>query len=141
MSDPTHAFVHQWFEEVWNQRSTEAVDRMLAPDASVHGLKDPDGREVCGPAGFLPVHAAFCGAFPDLHIDVHDCLVDGDRMAFRCLVRGTHLGDGIGLAPTGRTVEFTGLGIIRVADGKVVEAWNAFDFETMNHQIAGPATS
>ena len=80
-------------------------------------------------------NGAFRQAFPDLRIDVDDCLTDGDRVAFRCRVRGTHSGGGLGCDATGRRVEFMGMGIVRVRDGKIAEAWNTFDFQAMNEQI------
>ena len=56
-------------------------------------------------------------------------------MAARCLVRAKHEGEGLGIAATKSPVEFTGMTIVRVKDGKLVEGWNNFDFMTMNRQI------
>ena len=44
--------VHEWFEEVWNQRNTQTIDRLLAPEAVVHGIVDESGRELVGPHAF-----------------------------------------------------------------------------------------
>jgi steroid delta-isomerase-like uncharacterized protein len=136
MANDTDTIVHEWFEQVWNRGDVGAIDRLLADDAVVHGLKTPDGKDVRGSEGFKPMHAAFRQAFPDMRIDIEECLVDGDRMAFRCVVRGTHAGDGLGIEATGRPVEFAGMGFIRVRDGKIAEAWNTFDFQAMSAQLA-----
>ena len=127
--------VHEWFEKVWNQGARDEIDRLMASDAIVHGLKDADGNAVKGAAGFKPMYDAFRQALPDLRIDVEDCLRDGDTFAFRCTVRGTHRGDGLGVAATGREVEFQGMGFIREDNGQIVEAWNTFDFLELYRQI------
>ena len=61
--------------------------------------------------------------------------IDGDKIAARCKVTGTHDGHGIGVAPTSAPVEFTGMTIVKVKDGKIVEAWNEFDFMKMYTQV------
>jgi predicted ester cyclase len=66
---------------------------------------------------------------------VEDTIVDGDKIVARCRVSGTHGGEGIGLAPTNKNVDFTGIAIVRVQDGKIVEAWNEFDFFKMYTQL------
>jgi steroid delta-isomerase-like uncharacterized protein len=127
--------VHEWFEHVWNQGQRDEIDRLMAPDAIVHGLKDAAGNPVRGTAGFKPMYDAFQQALSDLRIEVEDCLRDGDTIAFRCTVRGTHSGDGLGVAPTNRAVEFQGMGFIREENGQIVEAWNTFDFLDLYRQI------
>ena len=127
--------VHEWFEHVWNQGQRDEIDRLMAPDAVVHGLKDDDGNPDHGSAGFKPMYDAFRQALPDMRIDVDDCLRDGDTIAFRCTVRGTHSGDGLGVAATNQAVEFQGMGFIREENGQIVEAWNTFDFLDLYRQI------
>ena len=127
--------VHEWFEKVWNQGHRDEIDRLMAADAVVHGLKDPAGNALHGTAGFKPLYDAFRQALPDLHIEVDDCLRDGDTIAFRCTVRGTHLGDGLGVAATNQPVEIQGMGFIRVENDQIAEAWNTFDFLELYKQI------
>jgi predicted ester cyclase len=50
-------------------------------------------------------------------------------------VRGKHTGDHLGVAASNSPVEFTGISIVRIRDGQIVEAWNNFDFMSMNQQI------
>lgn len=130
------AFMHRWFEEVWNNQSEAAVDEMFAADGVGHGLGDGD---IVGPEAFKVFHRAFVSAYPDLRVMVEDTVVEGDRIATRCRVTGTHGGHGIGLSPTSREVDFTGMVIVRVTDGKIVEAWNEFDFMKM-YQTLGALT-
>jgi hypothetical protein len=60
---------------------------------------------------------------------------EGDMVATRCSVRGKHAGDSLGFAATQAPVDFTGVVITRIKDGKIVEAWNHFDFMRMYEQL------
>jgi steroid delta-isomerase-like uncharacterized protein len=136
MVDQNDTLVHRWFEEVWNKGRAEVIDEMFACDGVAHGLVDQEGKELCGPAGFKPFFESFRNAFPDLQVVVEDTVSEGDKIAARCTVRGTHRGEGVGIAPTDRPVEFTGMTIVRVKDGQIVEAWNNFDFMAMFQQLS-----
>jgi steroid delta-isomerase-like uncharacterized protein len=129
------ALLHRWFDEVWNKGRSEAIHEMFAADGIAHGLSDQPGRIMRGPNDFMPFHGAFRGAFPDMGIVVEDTVAEGDKVAARCSVRGKHTGDHLGVAPSNAPVEFTGMVIVRIRDGKIVEAWNNFDFMAMNKQI------
>ncbi len=135
MTPPTGTIVHEWFERVWNQGQSDAIDDLLAEDAVIHGLQGPNRSDAGGPPEFRRMYAAFRDAFPDLRIDVDACLVDGDQVAFRCHVRGTHTGRGLGFEATGKAVNFQGMGFVRARAGRIVEAWNNFDFQTLYAQL------
>ena len=81
------------------------------------------------------VFDAFTGAFPDLRVTVVESVSDGDRAALRCRVTGTHTGGQLGFPPTNRPVDFEGVTIVRVRDGRLAEGWNCFDFLTMYQQL------
>src|SRR2546428_13954170 len=73
--------------------------------------------------------------FPTSRSSSKDQIAEGDLVATRCSVRGKHTGDSLGFAATGSPVEFTGITITRIKDGKIVEAWNNFDFMKMYRQL------
>lgn len=127
--------VHEWFEEVWNRRNAESIDRLLASDAIVHGIMDGNGQELRGPKGFREFQRQFLSAFPNAKVIVVDTVSEGDKLAARCIVRGRHEGDGLGLKATNKETEFSGMCIARVQGGQIVEAWNNFDFLTMHAQL------
>ena len=129
------ALIRRWFEEVWNQGRVEAVDEMFAADGIAHGLSDDSGHPLRVPAGFREFHARFRQAFPDIVVTVEDTIAQDDKIAARCVVRGKHTGDTLGFAATQAPVEITGISISRIKDGKIVEAWNNFDFMTMYKQL------
>lgn len=129
------ALIRRWFDEVWNKGRAEAIHEMFAADGIAHGLSEDAGRTMKGPDDFTPFHGAFRGAFPDMEIVVEDTVAEGDKVAARCSVRGKHTGNHLGVAASNAPVEFTGMVIIRVRNGKIIEAWNNFDFLRMNKQI------
>lgn len=129
------ALVRRWFEEVWNKGRADAIDELFAADGIAHGLSDDAGRPLTGPADFKPFHAAFRGAFHDIVVIVEDMIAEGDKVAARCSVQGKHSGDHLGVAATNTAVDFSGISIVRIKDGKIVEGWNNFDFLRMNKQI------
>ena len=135
MSEENKALMRRWFEEVWNKGRTEAIPEMFAEDGIAHGLSDDPENPMRGPAGFLPFHSQFREAFPNIEVVVEDQIAEGDKVATRCSVRGQHTGHSLGFAATGSPVEITGIAITRIRDGKIVEAWNNFDFMKMYRQL------
>ena len=129
------ALIRRWFEEVWNKGRADAIPEMFAADGVAHGLSDDAAKPLRGPAGFLPFHAQFREAFPNIEVVVEDQIAEGDMVATRCSVCGKHTGDSLGFAATQVPVEFTGITITRIKDGKIVEAWNNFDFMKMYRQL------
>ena len=77
----------------------------------------------------------FRSAFPDFHVTIEDQIAEGDRVATRWTMRGTHEGEFRGISPTGKQITVTGIGIFRFSDGKVVESWDNFDQLGMMRQL------
>ena len=67
------------------------------------------------------VITAFRTSFPDLHFTVEEIIAEGDKVAYRWTSHGTHQGEYEGIAPTGKPITATGITILRIVDGKVVE--------------------
>lgn len=135
MSEANKELIYRWFEEVWNNKREGAIDEMLTAETVHHGLGGTETLEIRGLDNFKEFYRAFINAFPDVRVEVLDCITEGDKIAVRCEVAGTHRGDGLGFAATNREVKFTGSGICTVRDGKFVEVWNNFDFLRMYYQI------
>jgi steroid delta-isomerase-like uncharacterized protein len=129
------SLIRRWFEEVWNKGREEAIDELFGEEGVAHGLADVADGKLRGPAGFKPFFRNFREAFPEMEVVVEDTVSEGDKVAARCVVRGRHGGDTLGFAATDRSVDFTGIAIVRIDDGKIVEAWNNFDFMTMFQQL------
>ena len=133
MKASPESVMRTWFEEVWNQGREDTIDRLFATDGLAHGL--PGGVSLRGPEAFKPFFHSFRGAFPDIRIEVLRTVTEGDMVAIHCRVKGTHKGDTMGISATGKTTDFSGMCIARVRDGKIVEAWNSFDFLSFYQQL------
>ena len=135
MSQENKALMERWFEEVLNKGRAEAIREMVTEDLVVHGLSDAKGEAIKGVKEFDRFHSQFVNAFPNIQVEVEDLIAEGDKVAARCTVRAKHTGDALGVAPTNTDVDFTGIAIVRISGGKIVEAWNNFDFMKMNRQL------
>ena len=131
MSAENKVLLRKWFDEVWNKGRTTAIDDMLGTQAMIHGL----APEPLGVAAFKQFHAAYRNAFPDVKIQVDDVITEGDRVAVRWSGTGTHRGDGLGFAATNQAVRFSGMTIVEVENGKIVQGWNVFDQLGMLQQL------
>jgi steroid delta-isomerase-like uncharacterized protein len=107
------AFVQRYVEEPWNKGNVAILDEMCGPGFHLEGLG--------GVAAFKAGITSYRTAFPDLHLTVEEMIAEGDKVAYRWTARGTHRGEYEGIAPTGKTITLTGITIIRIVNGKVVE--------------------
>ena len=117
------AVVRRWFQ-AFNDRDWAAEAAARSPDfvAHVPGAPAPlDGE------GWQAFTAALLAGFPDLRLVLEDVLAEGDRVAARWTFRGTHGGEFLGIAPTGKPVSMSAVEVNRVADGKVAEHWVVLD--------------
>ena len=112
--------VRRFSDELWGQGNLAAGDQLLAMDLIEH---NPLPGQAPGREGHKQVVALFRSAFPDLHVVTEDLVEEGDRVALRWKAEGTHRGDLMGLAPTGKRVTLTGIEILRINGGKIVERW------------------
>lgn len=122
-------FLEHWFEEVWNKGNEKAIDEMTHPDASTHGLEHPDGTPVKGRQAFKDFHQKLLSTFSKIHIKVEQVVTEGDLTVARCYVTAFHPNTGE------KPLNFTGMCMARLKDGKLVEAWNNFDLGTVYRQI------
>ncbi|MGH2921728.1 MAG: ester cyclase, partial [Gaiellaceae bacterium] len=88
-----------------------------------------------GPDGFKENISAYRAAFSDARITVDDQIAEGDKVATRWTGRGTHDGDLMDIAPTGKQVEISGLTLSRLANGKVIEEYTNWDTFGMMQQL------
>ena len=80
----------------------------------------------------------FCAAFPDAHHAIDDLIAENDRVVLRTTARATHRGHFEGIDATGRSVEFTGLVIYRIQEGKIAESWGEIDFLRLIRELRRP---
>jgi steroid delta-isomerase-like uncharacterized protein len=126
------ALVRTFFEEAWGKGNVAAVDEFMAAEYVEHPRPStlPSGTE-----GLKQLIAAYRTAFPDLKMTLDDIFAEGEMVAFRWSVSGTHLGDWLGVPPTGNHVRATGITVFRIAGGKVVESWTSIDLSPTEEEV------
>jgi len=134
VSEENKAVVRRWFEEVWNQGREATIDELFPAEGVAHGLGDSEA-DVHGPTEFKPFVANIRGSIPNTRIRVEDIFSEGDRVAVRIILEGTHTGHGLGVSPTGRNVSIQGIIILRMVDGHILEGWNSYDQLGLLRQI------
>ncbi len=131
-TEENKAIIRRIIEEAFNKGNLAVVDDLMATN---HVYHEPSGQEVNGPEGFKQMITTYRTAFPDLHLTIDDMVAEGDKVAFRFIFRGTHKGDLMGIAPTGKQVTLTVTVISRFVGGKEVEAWENADSLGMMQQM------
>jgi steroid delta-isomerase-like uncharacterized protein len=124
------------FYEPFRTGDTSSYDQVLSPNWV--DLPLAPGQQQ-GPAGMAAQIALFRAAMPDYQVEHQDVLVDGDRVAVRNTVSGTHQGAFMGLAPTGRRIEMRTMDVHQVRDGRIVTTWHLEDFAGLMAQLTAPA--
>ncbi len=108
------------------------ADEIVTPDFIDHEAP-ADG--VRGPAILHQMITMFRGAFPDLHFDIEDMFAEGDRVAARCTMTGTHKGEFMGIPPTNKAFRIAAFDILRFEGTKVAEHWGITDQAGMMRQL------
>jgi steroid delta-isomerase-like uncharacterized protein len=118
--------------EAINQKNLDALDEIVASDIID---RDPAPGQAPGLEGVKQYFSSLHTAFPDVQMNIEDLIAEGDKVVARVTVGGTHQGEFMGIDPTGNQVTITGIDILRIADGKIVERWGKFDDLSMMQQL------
>jgi steroid delta-isomerase-like uncharacterized protein len=122
-------------QEVWGRGDMRAADEVLAEHFIEH---NPVPGQAPGREGHKQVLNAWRAAFPDLTITADEALADGDRVVLRWTAHATHQGELMGMPATGRRVTLSGIDILRIAGGRIVERWGEFNSGEMLQQLGAP---
>ena len=107
------------------------AEQFISPDIVMHFA----GQQQRGRDTYLAIVAANSQAFPDLKWTVEDMIADGDTVAVRYTMTGTHRGTFAGVAPTGKAVTAQSMAFYRLADGKIVEERAQLDMLSLLQQM------
>ena len=125
--------VRHLFETVWNDRDFVGVEKMWGPDVLFHFRQSTSSL---GPEGLQAMVESHHSAFPDFRFVVGDIIAEGDRVAARVRISGSHTGeDWFGLPATGNEIDVTEMMFFRLQNGRVVEAWEDYDEYVMRRQL------
>ena len=132
MSEENKALERREIEEVWNKHNPDAVDEIYAPDLVNHSAPPgvPNDR-----AGLKALVGMNLGAFPDLKVTTDFLVAEGDKVVHHWTATGTHKGELMGIPATGKQIEMTGIAIVRIVGGKIVELWTESDQMGMMQQL------
>jgi steroid delta-isomerase-like uncharacterized protein len=122
----------RWFSEVMSEGKTEVIDELCAPDFVDH---DPLPGTTADLAGLKDFVAQIRAAFPDMQMTADDLIVEGDRLAVRSTLRGTHQGDFMGIPGSGKKVEVSNYDFVRFENDQAAEHWGAIDSAALMEQI------
>ena len=131
-TEENKSLVHRYVEQLLNRGNMAVADELLAPDYR---------RYISPTTAALSVDvqkqrlAGIRAAFPDWHLTVEDMIADGDRVAFRATIRGTHKGAFQSTPPTGKAVTGSALDIVRIENGKIAEHWGGPDLLNLLQQL------
>jgi predicted ester cyclase len=119
-SEQSKRFIRRAFEEIINKGNVAVIDELFATDFVDHS---GDSDAPPGPARTKQAVIRYLAAFPDLHVTVEDVIFEGDKIVTRETWRGTHQGEFMGIAPTGKSILWTRMHIFRIRGGQIVEEW------------------
>ena len=126
------AVLHRHVEELFNKGDLAVADEVISADYVYHS---PLGIEFKGPEGVKQMVAMGHDAFPDLHFTIDDMVAEGDKVAVRYTYTGTHKGEYMGIAPTGKKINMTTAIFYRFVGGKEVEAISYGDTLALYQQL------
>lgn len=124
MSEEKKRVLHRLLDAL-SEAEDAVVDALVSPDFVTHHPRSPDSGR--GPESVKYASMLFRRAFPDLRYTIEEMVAEGDRVAMRWVVEGTHTGEYFGFPPTGKRVVFKGTEIVRFSQGKVAERWVNWD--------------
>jgi predicted ester cyclase len=124
--------VRRYVEEFVDRSNFDLSEEIFAPNF-VRYDAGPD--QVSRVEDLKHFFAMLHSGFPGFQSTIEDLFSEGDKVALRFTFRGVHQGEFMGIAPTGKEVTMSGIDILRIADGKLVEMWNQEDVLGMMRQL------
>jgi steroid delta-isomerase-like uncharacterized protein len=131
-AEAAKAVVRRNTEEVQGQGDFALFDELFADDFVDH---TPQPGTMPDKAGVRVLYHRLRDAFPDFRPDIHWQTAEGDVVTTYKTYHGTHLGDFLGIAPTGTAVQFETVDAMRVRDGKITDHWGVANLYSVLQQL------
>jgi steroid delta-isomerase-like uncharacterized protein len=138
MSKETNIEAQKRFGEAVNTGNLQEFYELVADSSVDH---DPAPDQETGPNGYIVFFTMMRTAFPDFKLTVEQLVADEDNVAFAYTATGTHKGDFMGVAPTGKSIKIRGMQISKFEDGKMIERWGSSDELGLLKQIGVALTN
>jgi len=132
VAEKNKAFYRRFIQEVFNEGRLENLDSFLSPS---YIYRDAPPGTPPGADGIKQVVSMFRTAFPDLKISIEHQVGENEYVCSRTTTRGTQKGDLFGISATGKAVTVSGLTMVRIVDGRLVESWVKNDVVGLLNQL------
>ncbi len=132
MLEQNKATAHLLHQEIIQNYNLALADKVIHPDCVIHTpVADP--RPGRGPEAAKDMSRYDKDIFPTgIQFEHYNILAEGDLVAFCWVAKGTH--------KSGKAVEFRGIDVVRMADGKIAEVWVSYDLLGIQQQLTAPTT-
>ena len=124
--------------DLWNTGELALADQIVDHECRFHGRIPFDTDFTTGPEAVKQLVRFYHMTFSDIEMTLEQVVAEGEWVSVRWRARGRHTGNLFGVAPTGREVTTSGIDMLRIVDGRIVEGWVSFDVLSMMEQILTP---
>lgn len=124
--------IRQYYAELWNRWDAAAIDELIAPDIEFRGSI---GQTVRGREEFRGYVERIRAAFPDFHNEIEELIAEGDRVVARLAYTGTHRGPLFGIPATGKRIQYDGIAIFTIRDGRIARGFVLGDVDGLKRQL------
>ena len=135
MSTAANKSLVRAFVEAWKAKDLDRFEDLMSQSCQ---LTVSGATMSCSPSATRAIAEHWLGDFPDYRFELLDLIAEDDKVVARMPFTGTHTGQVLDLPPTGRPVQVSEIVIFRIADGKIIEAWEEYDEQGMRRQLASP---
>jgi predicted ester cyclase len=111
---------------------SKTIDEIVEPDALIHTSLP---IEATGAQALKQVWPMLLRGLPDVHVTIEDLIAEGDKVVSRNSVTGTHQGEYMGRPPTGKSVTYNEIFILRFVNGRIAETWGVVDVFSQLKQL------
>jgi predicted ester cyclase len=133
-TERNRTIILKFFSEVMGAGDLDLLDELAVEDYEDHVALPGQGH---GRAGLKCRVARIRAAFQPRH-QLHDVIVDSDLVAVRWTLSGVHSAEFLGLPPTGKAVEFDGVDMYFMREGRMATHWNVVNLWAFYRQVGGP---
>lgn len=127
--DNNKTLAKRFYKEILNGRMMDVADEILTPQYIDHSASAP------GLENFKRYLAMITSVFPDINVTVEDMFADDHNLAARLTIRGTQSGSFRGFPAKGGQASWSGMDIMHISEGKIIERWSERDFLHMLVQL------
>jgi steroid delta-isomerase-like uncharacterized protein len=133
MATDNHKLIMNRFVEFINTANEKLAQELISPNAKFYVPGSPEPMQ--GPAGYLAIIGMMRSGFPDIQWTLDETIAEGDKVAARFTMRGTHKGYFLGVSPTGKSIAVKAMNFYRLSNGQFVEEYGMPDMMGLMQQI------